>query len=187
MLIFPAGSRLIVTLESGAALVANCSVFGQDIDASTQTFSCLGQVQLDSAAGAGPDNQLFLVPAGHTYLVKNLSISNPSSAAISVTVHCLPSGTPSPTASTRISGTITIQPDGLGLYEDCQGWRFFNKNQSLAGTSVVGVGLELLGSAQLTANAPYTETVKFTPRDSLLLFVRVTGVGICTPLQDQRR
>jgi hypothetical protein len=171
MLIFPDGSKLVVTLVSGTTLQTACAVFGQDIDASSQTFQCLSQ----SALATG-DNTLYTVPAGHNYLVKSFSISNTSGSNAQVVLHYLASGVGASSVSTQISSTITIQPGGMVVYEDNQGWRAYNKNQSLGGTSVVGAGgLELLGSTQLTANSPYTETVKFTPRDSLLIFVRSTG------------
>jgi hypothetical protein len=177
MLIFPAGSRLVATLSSGTALVAGCTVFGQDIDASSQVFNCLGQTLLDG--GAGSDNVLFTVPAGHSYLAKTLSISNPGTSSIQVVLHYLSSVAVSPSAATRISGIITIRAGGMGLYEDGYGWRFYSSNQSLAGNAATGTGgLELLGATQLAVSAPYSETVKFTPRDSLLIFVRSAGFGV---------
>ena len=97
---------------SSAATVLTCTIFGMELNGTTEVYKVLYQGQLPSAA-----TTLYTVPGSNTAFVRSIMIVNTDTVDRTFTIYV--NGT---TAATAITANYLVSAGGAAVYEDGQGW-----------------------------------------------------------------
>lgn len=101
---------------ASAASQVTCTMFGMELNGTTEVYKNLYQGQLSNVAGV-----LYTAPASNTAFIKTITIVNNDTAAR--TFRLFRGGTSNANA---ITPTVTLLPQGMAIYEDGLGWQFYN-------------------------------------------------------------
>jgi hypothetical protein len=104
---------------AGVASVASkltISIFGMELNGTTEVYKNLYQGQLPNAAAS-----IYASPASNTAFIKSIHVVNTDTSVRTFKLYR--GGTTDPTA---ITPTFTLLPGGLALYVGEIGWQFFN-------------------------------------------------------------
>jgi hypothetical protein len=138
MLLLAAGDT-IAGVASAASLLS-MTIFGMELNAGNEVYKALAQAQLPAAAATQ-----YTAPASTTTFVRTISIVN-TDAANQRTFQLFRGGV---AAVNAITPVFTIPAGGIAMYEDGDGWQFFdNVGQLLQRQGGTTVPM----SASLTAN-----------------------------------
>lgn len=107
--------------DSDAASVVTCTIFGMELNGTTEVYKVLYQGQLPSSVGT-----LYTAPASNTAFVRSIVLVNTDSVARVFQLFC--NGT---AAANAITSIHTLQAGECAVYEDGQGWKFYDINGQL--------------------------------------------------------
>lgn len=110
---------------ASAATQITCSIFGMELNGSTEVYKNLYQGQLAAAAAT-----IYTAPASNTAFIKTITVVN--NDTVSRTFRLFRGDTANANA---ITPTITLLPQGMAIYEDGLGWQFFNSTGQLLGAT----------------------------------------------------
>lgn len=104
--------------SSNTAAVLTYTIFGMELNNTTkaENYKVLAQGQIPVSAAA-----LYTVGSGLTAFIKTITIINTHTSPCLFTIFSGGTG-----ATNRITPTFTIDPGGMAVYSDCEGWKFFN-------------------------------------------------------------
>lgn len=118
---------------ASVASMLTSTVFGMELNGTTEVYKVLDQRQLASSAAT-----IYTAPSSTTAFIKSIMVVNNDTAPR--TIQYFVNGT---AAANAITPVITIPAGGMAVYEDGMGWTIYNSSgQSLgAGASSVLSGL----------------------------------------------
>lgn len=143
MLTLETGQTIAGAATSGANEVT-CTLFGMELNGTTEVYKVLDQRQL-----AGSAATIYTAPGSTTTFVKSITVVN-TDASNASTFQLYVSGT---TAAAAITPAMVLPPGGLAIYEDGLGWQFFNSTGLLLQGNVVNVASGTLTYVCLTSDA----------------------------------
>jgi hypothetical protein len=120
------------------ATTVTCTVFGMELNATTETYKTLDQRQLANAAAT-----IYTAPGSTTTFIKTILLVN-TNTTLTQTVQMFTSGT---SAADAITPVFTLAAGGSAVYEDGNGWTFYDNFGRTMTTTVPGIL-----SASLTAD-----------------------------------
>ena len=108
------------TLAAGASVASQvtCTLFGMELNNTTETYKVLDQRQLDSS----PETIYTATANGPTF-IRTITVNN--NDAVVRTFRLFRAGTANANA---ITPKFTLLPGGAAIYEDGLGWQFFNNS-----------------------------------------------------------
>lgn len=119
---------------AGVASVASkltCTIFGMELVGAAETYKVLDQRQLAAAAAT-----IYTVPASTTSFIRTITVVNTDTAA--QTFQLFRGGT---AQSNALTGVMQIPAGGQAVYEDGEGWRFYDSNGNFKTTVVAATGI----------------------------------------------
>ena len=153
---------------ASAATEVTCTIFGMELNGTTETYKVLDQRQLAAAAAT-----IYTVTANGPTFVKSITVVNTDT--VSRTFQLFRGGT---AAANAITPNFSLLPGCSGIYEDGLGWQFYNT----AGQLLTASGLSTAGSlsldgptgvlAQSMDRATANETNQAAPTASGTLFMQ---------------
>jgi hypothetical protein len=119
------------TLAGGAqtATTVTCTVFGMELNAGVETYKVLDQRQLASTVAT-----IYTAPASTAAFIRSIVLVN-TNAGASQTFQLFRGGT---AAANAITPLLTIPAGGMAVYEDGEGWKFYNSSGQLLGQGASG-------------------------------------------------
>jgi hypothetical protein len=166
MLCLAAADTVAGVAQTAATLTF--TMFGMELNGSTEDYKVLFQGQLPAAAATQ-----YTAPASTTTFVKSMAVVN-TSAAASQTFQLFRGGT---AAANAITPSLRIPAGGMAVYEDGFGWQLLDASGIRQEGNSTTTGLEYLGSTVLSVAAASTSVVTIPARDYLEVYVRVSGYG----------
>jgi len=111
------------TISGGASVASQvtCTMFGMELNGTTETYKVLDQRQLASSPAT-----IYTATANGPTFIRSISIVNNDTATR--TFQLFSGGT---AASNAITPIYNLLPSGMAVYEDALGWQFFNKTGQL--------------------------------------------------------
>jgi hypothetical protein len=154
--------------DASAGSVVTCTIFGMELNGTTETYKVLDQRQL----AASPETIYTATANGPTF-IKSITVVNTDTA--SQTFQLFSAGT---AAANAITPVFSLLPSGCGVYEDGSGWQFYNSaGQLLSATGAPNNGVPRLDGptgvlAQSMDRATANETNQAAPTASGTLFMQ---------------
>jgi hypothetical protein len=122
------------TLAGGASVASQitCTIFGMELNGTTETYKVLDQRQLASSPAT-----IYTAPATGPSFIRSIMITNNDTTTR--TFRLFRGGTANANA---ITPNFSLLPGGCALYEDALGWQFFNSTgQILTASGVPNSGI----------------------------------------------
>jgi len=149
------------TLAAGASAATELTstVFGMELNGTTEVYKVLDQRQLAAAPAT-----IYTAPTSTTAFIKSIVVVN--NGTVVRTFSYYRGGT---AAENKITPTFSLLPQGVAVYEDGMGWTFYNSaGQLLQGTGSPIMALPMtgitgcMGETMDRVNCPEVNTVSGT-------------------------
>lgn len=107
------------TIAGGASVASQvtCTIFGMELNGTTETYKVLDQRQLASSPAT-----IYTATANGPTFIRSITVVNNDTAVR--TFQLFTGGT---TAAYAITPIYNLLPSGMAVYEDGRGWQFYNK------------------------------------------------------------
>jgi len=153
---------------ASAASQVTCTIFGMELNGTTETYKVLAQSQLSDSAGT-----IYTATANGPTFVRTITVVNTDT--VSRTFRLFRGGTADSNAITPI---FNLTPDSIASYEDGLGWQFYNDaGQLLVASGMPNNGVPRLDGptgikAQSMDRASCVETNQAAPTAGGTLFMQ---------------
>lgn len=114
---------------ASAATQVTCTIFGMELNGTTETYKVLYQGQLAAAAAT-----IYTPPASNVAFIKSIMVNN--NDTVVRTFRLYSGGT---AAANAITPNFSLLPGGCAVYEDAMGWMFYNSAGQLLQASGVPI------------------------------------------------
>jgi hypothetical protein len=146
MILLAAADTLAGVAQTAAKVT--CTIFGMELNGTTETYKVLDQRQLASAVAT-----IYTVPGSTTTFVRSIMVVNNDTNT--QTFQLFRGGT---AAANAITPVMTIPAGGMAVYEDGAGWTVFN-NLGQAMTSTTAGMISAILTADTANQTSTTEAV----------------------------
>lgn len=150
---------------ASAATQLTCTIFGMELNGTTEVYKVLYQGQLAASA-----TTIYTAPTSNTSFIKSILIVNNDTAVRTFSLYR--GGT---AAANKITPTFSLLPQGSAVYEDGRGWQFYNSS----GQVLQGFGNAVVTVDNFGITGSLAETINRTDCPEVNTTIGTTGQVRC--------